>query len=358
MKKFELLNKKYKKKIFKCDICNSKNYKIFQSYGRNKEPGEYGKVQILICKVCGLKSQNPRYSEYYYIEYYKLLYRKIAFGSIKPSSTYLKEQYQRSKGVMSFVNNIKFLNNRMLDHGCASGATMLPWIEKGWRSSGIDPHHESVKIAKKNNLNVSKAFGEKLPFQSKSFDLILSLGSIEHAYNLKKVISEMYRVLDNKGYLLIRWRSDIIFGSPLEYFNHNHYYFFTDKTIKYLLNKNNFSIIKSTSKKLEGWENYKYTLARKNENLKINFKFNENDYKNEIKKIQKRRKTFYNKCKKFLNFCKHNNYNLKNIYSKIRNKNTSFNWKILGNKDYKNTIQRSIMEAKKYIEMHENKMVK
>ena len=38
----------------------------------------------------------------------------------------------------------------MLDHGCASGGTMLGWLEKGWNCKGLDPHKPSVEAGIKN----------------------------------------------------------------------------------------------------------------------------------------------------------------------------------------------------------------
>ena len=49
----------------------------------------------------------------------------------------------------------------ILDHGCASGLTMLPWIKKKWNAIGIDPHRPSVRLGKrKYKLNIKNALGK------------------------------------------------------------------------------------------------------------------------------------------------------------------------------------------------------
>ena len=79
----------------------------------------------------------------------------------------------------------------MLDHGCASGSTMIPWLKKGWDAHGIDPHKPSVNLGKKNNLKIQLASGEKLPFNKHSFDVVLSLGSLEHSYDIRATLKEI-----------------------------------------------------------------------------------------------------------------------------------------------------------------------
>lgn len=337
---FKNINEKniYSQKLNNCELCGSKNFITLQAVGRIGKPLDYGKLNVVICKVCSHKFTNPRYEDSFYKRYYRSNYRKIAFGDLEPSSEYQKFQILRGKSVCNyFTKKIKLKKGVMLDHGCASGLTMIPWIKKKWDAIGIDPHKPSVKLGKrKYKLNIKNAFGEKLPFKNNKFDVILSLGSLEHSYDLKKSMNEIKRTLNINGYLVIRWRSDNLIGSPLEYYNHNHYRFFTKNTWNLILKHYGFSSISHINKDIEGYKSYLYIVA-KNTGIKSK-KFKKNKYYlSEIKKHNSYLKKYYQRCLKIeelikekkmsnknqMNFLKNNKINLLNI-GKRKAKNRFF----------------------------------
>ena len=271
------------KKLIKCEVCGNKKFKIIQNLARIGKVGDYGYLNIVICKNCSFKFVNPRFLDDFYIKYYLKKYRKIAFGFEKPTKKYLEIQKKRGEGVLNFFKNKIKKNGKMLDHGCASGGTMIPWIKFGWEAFGFDPHIPSVDYGNRTlGLNIKKGFGEKLIFKNQEFDIVLSLGSLEHSYDVNKSLKEIYRVLKRDGHIIIRWRSNKIIGSTLEYFNHNHYRYFTRETWKLMLNKHGFKIIQNTSKKLEKYNSYEYIFAKK------------------IKKIQKLKENFVDRELKYL----------------------------------------------------------
>ena len=80
-------------------------------------------------------------------------------------------------------------------------------------------------------------------------------------------------------------------GSPLEYFNHNHFRYFNKETWKYVLQKHKFKIDKFIKVPVEGSDMYQYIIVRKGNkqfkqrySLKKNFKKYKLKYKNSINK--------------------------------------------------------------------------
>lgn len=356
------LKDKYRKIIIVCELCDSNNYAILQQYGRIAEPGVYGKLQITICKNCGFKIQNPRYEDQFYLDYYDKFYREIAFGDINPNDEYIEQQKKRGLRVLEYVKQNNITGGTMLDHGCASGATMLSWRDNGWETYGIDPHRPSVLIGQKLGLNIEIATGEKLPFVSNKFNLLLSLGSFEHSYDLHKTMSEANRVLNDVGHLVIRWRSNKIFGSTLEYYNHNHYRFFTLNTWKLCLKKYGFKITNSTDKKLEGWDGYDYIIARKVSNS-IRHNTDElvasglkDNYKEEILSINNIRDKYFQQCKLFIKLCEEYKDREYDLIQYIRSKKSKLELGFLGGKAV-NVIERSKMEAVEYIDKYNKGLV-
>ncbi len=95
-----------------------------------------------------------------------------------------------------------------LDVGCGTGAllSMIAEQRKDIKLFGIDLSEEMIKVARANlgeaaDLRVSNS--EKLPFEDNRFDLITCTFSFHHYPNPKAVLTEMKRVLSQKGKLII-----------------------------------------------------------------------------------------------------------------------------------------------------------
>ena len=90
-------------------------------------------------------------------------------------------------------------NKRILDVGCGQGMMMDYFINKGNRVVGIDITHQSVKYNVNRGLKVIEADARSLPFESNSFDLVYSLGVIEHFQGTEKALGEQVRVCTQGG---------------------------------------------------------------------------------------------------------------------------------------------------------------
>lgn len=361
---YETLKSQYRLVCYPCEACGSMDMAAFQNHGRIAEAGVYGAVPITICNACGFKMQNPRYEDGFYADYYEAMYREVAFGALAPSATYIDQQKSRGAGVLAFAREQGIEPGRMLDHGCASGATMLAWREAGWVVRGIDPHRPSVESGRALGLDIEIGVGEALPFEDESFDLILSLGSTEHAYDLGRTMCEAWRVLKPGGHLMIRWRSNKIFGSPLEYYNHNHYRFFSPNTWRLCLERYGFAVAASTDRKLEGWDSYGYILARREAALDggavqrllaANVK---DDARSELAEINRLRRAYNDRCKRFLAFAQaHADEPASRLVEKLRGGEAGFPWGFLGG-DPAAAIERSRMEALRYTAEYESGRVR
>ena len=342
--------KKQLKKIISCEICSKKNFQTIQNIGRVDRVGVYGQLDVVNCKNCSHKFVNPRFLDDFYIKYYLKKYRKIAFGFLEPTKRYLNIQKKRGERIFNFYKPYIKKKGKILDHGCASGGTMLSWIKNGWDAYGFDPHTPSVKFGKKMlGLKIKNCFGEKIKYKNKEFDVIKSLGSLEHSYNINKSLKEIYRVLKDDGLLIIRWRSDKIIGSTLEYFNHNHYRYFTRETWKLLLSKHKFKIISYTGKKLENYNSYEYILAKKTHHQKYLFKLTRSKVDKEIQYLKKKNLDYLKTC---LKAKKQNLFNTKNLQKKklFIKKNKL----IILNNIVKSSVIRFFFEMKKFYETISN----
>jgi 2-polyprenyl-3-methyl-5-hydroxy-6-metoxy-1,4-benzoquinol methylase len=87
----------------------------------------------------------------------------------------------------------------ILDLGCAD-ASFIEYAANLLQADylGLDINYESKKI-KKFDLNSDKPF----PFRDNTFDLIFTLEVIEHLFNTDHFLSEIYRILKPKGFLIL-----------------------------------------------------------------------------------------------------------------------------------------------------------
>lgn len=95
----------------------------------------------------------------------------------------------------------------ILDVGCGGGFLAEEFARIGLDVIGIDPSKESIEIAQKhardNNLRIQyiHGYGESLPFESDSFNLVSCCDVFEHVSDLNLVVKEISRVLQPDGIL-------------------------------------------------------------------------------------------------------------------------------------------------------------
>lgn len=100
--------------------------------------------------------------------------------------------------------------SKILDLGCGRGRTLIPLWENGLFAVGIDTQiGYLVELMNDNRLPtkirsaVAVAYGERLPFRSNQFDILVCREVLEHVAVPKAVLRETFRVLRPHGYLIL-----------------------------------------------------------------------------------------------------------------------------------------------------------
>jgi len=102
--------------------------------------------------------------------------------------------------------------HKILDLGCGSGKHILYLAERGFDTYGIDLSERAIEVARKlfdeKKLNVDLKIGnifERLPYDSDSFDAIISFRVINHGKreDIENLIREMNRVLKSDGLVFV-----------------------------------------------------------------------------------------------------------------------------------------------------------
>jgi len=94
---------------------------------------------------------------------------------------------------------------RVLEVGCGRGSMSAYFADNGYDCTLLDSSESVISTAKKifNSYQFSASFdvgdAMDLPYKDSSFDLVFSIGLLEHFKDLKVPLSEQIRVLDQGG---------------------------------------------------------------------------------------------------------------------------------------------------------------
>lgn len=142
----------------------------------------------------------------------------------------------------------KFCKGLTLDAACGPGYGSQILKEKADHIIGIDNSGEQIKQAQNKYQNERIEYKivdmeGKIPFDDSSFDTIVSLETIEHIKNSKELINSFYRILKDKGHLILS-NPNALNTSPSgkSHYNPFHEKEFSKEELTELLNRNKFQI--------------------------------------------------------------------------------------------------------------------
>ena len=219
-----------------------------------------------MCLRCGHLFQRFKFEKKFYKNFYLKYYRNITHNTLRVEPSFFQDQINRGKILYSSLKSILPSSGKMLDVGCSSGGTMIPFIKKGWMCYGNDPDKNYVQYGQSKNLNIDFLSSENMNFEKNFFDLIIILGSLEHCYDINKVMSKCSKYSKNKSIIVLEGR-----GRPKseakKFFNFNHHRIFTHNSFELLLLKHGWIPLFSTFKNLSGptRPNTIFTVGIKNE---------------------------------------------------------------------------------------------
>lgn len=133
-----------------------------------------------------------------------------------------------------------FTGRRVLDLGCGNGYILSKYAREGASVFGMDFSETAVELSgrrfKMVGLKGNFCIGniEDLPFETEAFDCVCVMGVLHHIPDIKKGISEIYRVLKKGGKLIgmVYHRDSALYKVRMRVNS-----FFTRKSIKQIVNE-------------------------------------------------------------------------------------------------------------------------
>lgn len=116
---------------------------------------------------------------------------------------------QRKKGYFDYATRkmfdrfLKDLSGKtVLDVGCGTGLSMDYFRERGAVIKGIDITYSSIGYVREMGLSAVQADARHLPYKDNSFDIVYSIGVIEHFNETQGALEEQARVCKPGGIVI------------------------------------------------------------------------------------------------------------------------------------------------------------
>jgi len=238
----------------KCNLCGSDNYKIVY-------PAKYDKItqqefvekfrssgdellldQLVQCKNCKFKYINPHIKQ-------ELIIKGYNEGT---DENFVSQAKGRE---LTFEKSLKLIEKhakkgKILDIGTAGGSFLHVAKKRGWEVYGIEPNKWLCQWGKKNygiNIKQGTIFDNK--FKNEYFDVITLWDVLEHVPDPTKNLNEINRILKTGSILVVNypdidsWLSKAM-GKKWIFLLSVHLFYFNRKTIRKMLKKTGFKIVK------------------------------------------------------------------------------------------------------------------
>lgn len=184
---------------YKCQLCGSTDAdSITSSDAKSNE-----KLDIALCKKCGLVQQKKIPTDDELRIYYSHNYRQDYKNTYSPKIKYVRRAGIAAKSRISFLKaTINSHNKTLLDIGAGGGEFVYLASINGFNATGIEPNEGYSEFAKKEySAEIKTMMLDDV--ESASADIVTLFHVFEHMANPKLVISKIYNVLNDDGYLFI-----------------------------------------------------------------------------------------------------------------------------------------------------------
>lgn len=205
-------------------LCGASDGRMVAEFDRYGLPSP-----SLVCRACGVVRTSPRLTEDSLAYFYDNEYRPLYAGSDVAQENFLKLQVARGTNIRHFLRGLLPPNSRVMDLGCGSGWTLLPFRDAGHRVSGCDPGSSYLEAGIKLGLDLRHGDHTSLTDVA-PFDLVIMSHVFEHITDPGRLMSDIKPLLAQRGlvYLEVPGLRAIptSFGDPLRYFQNAHLWSF------------------------------------------------------------------------------------------------------------------------------------
>jgi len=243
-----------------CPVCSNNKafmlgaikYAIFDNYP------VMGDVKLVFCGKCGMVFYETPSTENDYNEYYK---RHNYYHTTKSQGMGGNTSKDRNR-FLSYIRQVEKYdipdNKIIVDIGCARGGLLRTLNEKEYSSlCGVDSLDANIRQLRETNIaDARTGTVTDVPLSDASCSMVFLTHTIEHVFNLKKAMSELYRILHSDGIAYIEIpdasRFPTYSDAPLYDFFHEHINHFDKQALENLIKTNGFECLEIGHKSFDG----------------------------------------------------------------------------------------------------------
>ncbi|HSD83228.1 MAG TPA: class I SAM-dependent methyltransferase [Anaerolineae bacterium] len=220
------------------DTTRPQNVEAF----RCTSPG-YGRHHTIVkCQNCGLIYTNPRFTGEEILDSYVAVEDPL----------YLAERDGR---VLTFERHLRPLEKikappgKLVDVGAYTGVFVEIAAQHGWDACGVEPSHWAVEQAQAQGLHMIEGTLATCGLADNSLDVVTMWDVIEHVSDPLGEMQQAQRLLKAGGLLVVHTMDvDSLFarvmGARWPWLMEMHIYYFSRRTLKQMLEKAGFTVIR------------------------------------------------------------------------------------------------------------------
>jgi len=238
-------------------------------------------LKIYQCQQCGLVQHNLKP-----VDYYKDVIRAIAYSEEMGSF--------REKQLAEWIQKFNLKDKKILEIGSGQGEYLELLLRAGGKNVyGVENSKESVEIAKKKGLNIQQGYLSKDYENSyaENFDAFATFNFMEHWPDISSSLHSLQNSLIDGAVGLVEVPNfDFILKNGMySEFTTDHIFYFTEKTLRTVLETHGFDVIEINSI----WHDYILSAQ-----VKKRPAINKSGFSTKQNKIVKELRNFVNKFKK------------------------------------------------------------
>lgn len=246
----------YQMETTTCNLCHSPHAEVVYRISDWLLNRPEVVTTLVRCKECGLIYQNPRPTIEEMGEHYPPDYEPYHSYETEKKSWLMQKAIDygfdnRARGVIDYKKD-----GLLLDLGCAAGDFLIHMQKKyGWQVRGVEISKYASTIAReKFGLDVFTGNLETANFPDNTFDAVTLWDVLEHLHDPSGTLHEVQRVLKPGGILAFRVPNGNSYDARIfgRYWSGldapRHLYIFDPSSLRALLTKNGFQVLRMTSK--------------------------------------------------------------------------------------------------------------
>lgn len=238
------------KPIVSCEICNNNNFKILYKKGIIEKGGAVINFDNQVCKNCGLVFLNPQPEA----GDYKSIYQKYELSrheckTEKDVNNLIDQTNNKNKSENIFNFIKEYLNNekKVLDIGCGFGHISEGLKKRGCDVSAVEPSELlSRVVSQRSGINVFNGeFDDFYTQNNNKFNVVIMQHVFEHFIDPNNKLEQFKNILLPEGVIYMEIPNIASFKKPVNnFFDYMHPFNYSPYTIKKIVEKNGYKIIK------------------------------------------------------------------------------------------------------------------